>query len=237
MKKQLLLAMAFVAGVFTANAQTHQFDIEKLYQTCWDEINSGEGPATKNSDTKALVNADRTEGIFTLVSPSNRTFRVDADDVTWADETVTTSRLETNGASNTTNGRKIYIDCPKAGTLYVGAYTGTDGRGYTVEKEDGTVLYTESLLTADKGKIYEYPITEAGRIVLNPNAGYYYGILRFVEEGGSTGITSADAEKQVVATEYYNVLGMRLNEPAKGLNIIKKIMDDGSSVTTKAYME
>ena len=30
---------------------------------------------------------------------------------------------------------------------------------------------------------------------------------------------------------------MRLNEPTKGLNIIKKIMDDGSSETTKAYMK
>lgn len=236
MKKQLLLAMAFVAGVFTANAQTYQLDIEGLYQTCLTEATTG-GPATVDG-TKALVNADRTDGIFTLVSPSNRTFRVDVDDVTWEDETVTTSRLETNGASNTTNGRKIYIDCPQDGILYIGAYTGTDGRGYTIEKEDGTVLFTESLVKDDKGKIFQYPIASAGKIVINPNAGYYYGIVKYVvENGSSTGISSSVSSATVVSTEYFNVVGVKQNEPAKGLNIVKKTMDDGTVVVEKEYIK
>lgn len=236
MKKQLLLAMAFVAGVFTANAQTYQLDIEGLYQTCLTEAAAG-GPATVDG-TKALVNADRTDGIFTLVSPSNRTFRVDVDDVTWEDETVTTSRLETNGASNTTNGRKIYIDCPKDGILYIGAYTGTDGRGYTIEKEDGTVLFTESLVKDDKGKIFQYPIASAGKIVINPNAGYYYGIVKYVvENGSSTGISSSVSSATVVSTEYFNVVGVKQNEPAKGLNIVKKTMDNGTVVVEKEYIK
>ena len=185
-----------------------------------------------------MVNADRTDGIFTLVSPSNRTFRVDVDDVTWEDETVTTSRLETNGASNTTNGRKIYIDCPKDGILYIGAYTGTDGRGYTIEKEDGTVLFTESLLKADKGKIFQYPIASAGKIVINPNAGYYYGIVKYVvENGSSTGISSSVSSATVVSTEYFNVVGVKQNEPVKGLNIVKKTMDDGTVVVEKEYIK
>ena len=59
----------------------------------------------------------------------------------------------------------------------------------------------------------------------------------FTPEGGATGITDSAVNKEVVATEYYNVVGMRLNEPAKGLNIIKRIMSDGSVETTKACIE
>ena len=40
--------------------------------------------------------------------------------------------------------------------------------------------------------------------------------------------------KTVVKTEYYNLLGNKLSQPAYGVNIIRKTMSDGSVVTTKS---
>lgn len=56
--------------------------------------------------------------------------------------------------------------------------------------------------------------------------------------GNSVGISSSTASaKVIVATEYYNVAGIKLATPAKGLNIVRNIMEDGSVETVKAYIQ
>lgn len=48
-----------------------------------------------------------------------------------------------------------------------------------------------------------------------------------------TAVKEIGKSKTVVNTEYYNILGSKLSEPANGINIIKKTMSDGSIVTSK----
>lgn len=53
---------------------------------------------------------------------------------------------------------------------------------------------------------------------------------------GTASISSAATIKAIVATEYYNVAGIKLATPAKGLNIVRNIMEDGSVEVVKAYI-
>ncbi|MBQ8607436.1 MAG: hypothetical protein IJ417_04500 [Bacteroidaceae bacterium] len=59
-----------------------------------------------------------------------------------------------------------------------------------------------------------------------------------VKTGKSTAhALTATKGKTVVSIEYYNVVGVKLSKPEKGLNIVKKTMSDGTTVTTKLYIK
>lgn len=242
MKKTLLLSAITIMSTFALNAQNHLLTFENLYQQIITGIAAGTDPATYVTvgAPKILLNQDRTVGIFTLVSPSTRTFRMDSCNATFVGHSHNARiRLEPNGASNTTNGRKIYIDCPAAGTLTVGCWTTTAARGYTVEDATGTVIsnanasmsaVTETLNLP----LHVYNITTAGRIVLNPNAGFYYGFVEFVVGGTSVknvladkGITyngSLISNSNELEVEVYNILG-------------KKLISSTTSISTKNFMK
>ncbi|GAB6011393.1 hypothetical protein [Viscerimonas tarda] len=236
MKRNLLLTLVATFFVVSATAQTHFVKFEELYETIKAEAEA-EGPAALSSGNKYLLNDDRVLGIFKIVSPSNRTARIDKADLKFTNGVETTVRLETNGASNTTNGRKIYIDCPSAGTLTVGGYnsSASELRGYKLEKEDGTAISeaAAALEAADTQAIVPqvYKITEAGIVVLNPNGGIYYGFLQF--EASGSGVSSADAEKVEKSVSYYDLQGRVANENAKGVLIKKTTYTDGSVSTDK----
>ncbi|GHV30883.1 hypothetical protein FACS1894177_04270 [Bacteroidia bacterium] len=240
MRKIVLITLLAVVAMIGANAQTtHLLKFEELWNTIKAEAEAG-GPATLVENNKYLLNDDRTIGIFLLKSPSNRTFRIDKENIGFDNGITTTVRLEPNGASNTSNGRKIYIACPTAGTLTVGAYTTTAGRGYALEKEDGTILdNTNASLNAradaSNMPVQTFTIVEAGTVVLNPNAGIYYGFVQFVESG-SNGINTINAAKEVKSVEYYDLTGKKLNNNTvdKGTVWIEKtIYMDGTSSNKK----
>lgn len=224
MKKQLLLAMAFVAGVLTANAQEWNFS----------DFAAGD-----------IVETTTIEGL-TIHASSAKKISIDGSKKSYEDYSFT-QRLKFGGTGGfdeeTGEAVERVLSFPVNGNAtitVIGTHASSTGDARTLmitaggkENEVGTmevipgeITKKEISYTGDATTIYVYSASSGINL-------YLLGVT----ESGSTGITSADAEKQVVATEYYNVLGMRLNEPAKGLNIIKKIMDDGSSVTTKAYME
>jgi hypothetical protein len=239
MKKNVLfISMFAVMAVFTTHAQTHLLKFEDLWNTIKAEAEAG-GPATLVENNKYLLNDDRSIGIFLLKSPSSRTFRIDKEEIGFVNGITTAVRLETNGASNSSNGRKIYIACPAAGTLTVGAYTTTADRGYVLEKEDGTVLdntYTSMAARTDASNmtVQTFAIAEAGTIVLNPNAGIYYGFVQFVESGA--GIKDINATKEIKSVEYYDLTGKKLdnNAAVKGsIWIEKTIYIDGTSSNNK----
>jgi len=50
---------------------------------------------------------------------------------------------------------------------------------------------------------------------------------------GTVGVNDIKS-KTVVKTEYYNLLGNKLSQPANGVNIIRKTMSDGSIISSKA---
>jgi len=52
----------------------------------------------------------------------------------------------------------------------------------------------------------------------------------------TVGINDMKSSATIVKTEYYNSLGVKLIQPANGLNIIRKTMSDGSIVTSKSFI-
>lgn len=50
------------------------------------------------------------------------------------------------------------------------------------------------------------------------------------------GVNDMKSSATIVKTEYYNTLGVKLSQPANGLNIIRKTMSDGSIVTSKRFI-
>ncbi|HRZ97820.1 MAG TPA: T9SS type A sorting domain-containing protein [Paludibacter sp.] len=223
--KKLLLIVAVISVTFFTNAQTHLLTFESMYNTIITGIAASTEVATYVTvgAPKILLNQDRTSGIFTIVSPSTRTARMDSCNATFVGHSHNARiRLEPNGASNATNGRKIYIECPAPGTLTVGCWTTTAARGYTVENGTGTVLYsTNASMTAVTATtdlpVHVYNIVTAGRVVLNPNAGFYYGFVQFVENTNSVanvfsnnGLTfngSQITNSNNLNVEVFNVLG------------------------------
>ena len=225
MKKTLLTISIILFTLFCSNAQTHLLTFETLYQQMISGIAAGTETATyvEAGKPKILLNTDRTSGIFTLVSPSTRTFRLDSCNATFVGHTHNARiRLETNGSSNTTNGRKIYIDCPTPGKLIVGCWTTTASRGYTVEDDKGVVISdankSMSAVTSTLDlPVHEYNIPSAGRIVLNPNLAIYYGFVEFTQTTGTQTTFLEDkgvsfngtdiVNEKNLSLEVYNVLG------------------------------
>ncbi|MCQ4915072.1 hypothetical protein NE451_11290 [Bacteroides nordii] len=228
MKKQLLLAMAFVAGVFTANAQE------------WNFSNFTAGDFTETTTVEGLtVHASSAKKVS--IDGSNKTF----DDYTF------TQRLKFGGTGSfdAETGEAIdrVLSFPVSGNAtitIIGTHASSSGDPrnlmVTAGSKENEVGSMEVLPGGDLvKKVISYTGEATTIYIFSASSGINLYLLSVKEDGGGdpTGISSAETNKQVIATEYYNVLGMRLNEPAKGLNIIKKIMDDGSSETTKAYME
>lgn len=240
MKKTLLVISILLSTIFVSTAQTHLLTFEEIY----DDIVKGIAAGTETvsvyntgSTTKILLNQDKTVGIFTLVSPSTRTFRMDSTNATFASQIHHARiRLEPNGASNATNGRKIYIDCPAPGILKVGAWTNTADRGYNIEDGSGNIISNaQAALPAVTELVdlptYEYTIPAAGRVVINPNAGIYYGFVQFVS--GGTSVNSIFENKGIsfngrevlnnknLKIEIYNVLGKLVETSTSSINVEK----------------
>jgi hypothetical protein len=240
MKKIVLITLFAVIAILKMDAQvSHFLKFEELWNSIKTEAEA-DGPATLSSGNKYLLNADREIDIFKFVSPSSRTFRIDKEYLKFENGVETTVRLETNGASNATNGRKVYINCPSAGTLTVGGYTATAGRGYTLETETGTVISdaASAALTVPEDKqnisVQTYPITEAGIVVLNPDSGIYYGFLQF-DEAGASAIQSIEVQKEIKSIEYFDLLGRKQidGEIKNSVLIRKTTYTDGTTSAGK----
>ena len=143
-----LLTMALFA--IGAQAQTSwTLDINKIY----DDAKNATGDcanATLSSGTKYLLNeATITQDVFTVVSKSDRTYRIDViqtDEesnivpVKYDDNYTASYRLEPNGASNKTGGRQIFLEAAGPGKLYIGAW-GNEGRSVFVMKATDKTSY------------------------------------------------------------------------------------------------
>jgi hypothetical protein len=239
MKKLYFTLLASMVMMAASAQVTHLLMFEELYEVIKAEAEAG-GPATLESGNKYLLNADREIGIFLLKSPSGRTFRIDKENFGFVNGITTTVRLEPNGSSNATNGRKIYVACPAPGTLTIGAYTASASRGFTLEKEDGTVLdntYASLDVRTDANNtpVQTYTVAEAGTVVINPNAGIYYGFVQFVEAGGGTSLLDVDAKKVIASEEYFDLTGRKIGDKnlQNALLIKKTTYTDGTTSSSK----
>lgn len=237
MKKQVLLAAAFVAAMFgTVNAQN-----SVVFDT-WEQGN------------KNIVSVV-TQGIFTFTASSKNAMSVDANNAKFEDGVTYTTRLKTAGASKDPD-RTITVACPSAGTVIIGARTGSNSatdrnivgtfngtevlNKILLESDATEESYTDDAGEAKTRNIYPFvkvAITEAGNLIISApvnSVNYYY--LAF-EAGTPSGISSSAADKAIIATEYYNVAGIKMNAAQKGLNIVKNFFEDGSVEVKKAYIK
>ena len=225
MKKQLLLVMAFVAATFTVNAQTYAVQ-ESDVITSETEITSVDGvKLTFGNDTYAMkTSSDIDGGALYVAYASGKANPVDGAGLAF----------DKAGAEVPTVGTLYNLAVSKDGTMEIAVVLNPNKKFYVLE--DGVAIdgYDALTVTEKYYGTYSFPV-KAGTFCTGSKLGFYG--FTFTPEGGATGITDSAVNKEVVATEYYNVVGMRLNEPAKGLNIIKRIMSDGSVETTKACIE
>lgn len=54
---------------------------------------------------------------------------------------------------------------------------------------------------------------------------------------GTTGISTVNADKEIVAVEYYSISGKRLDQPANGVNVVVTRYSDGSTRTEKRMIK
>lgn len=224
MKKQLLLVMAFVAGVFTANAQEWNFSDFTAGDIAETTVIDG---LTIHASSGKKVSIDGSKKTFEDYSFTQRlkfggTGGFDAE----TGEPI--DRILSSGKWQCTITVIVHM-LPVPGdprSLMVTAGS-KDNEVGSMEVTPGEITKKEIIYTGEATTIYVY----------SASSGINLYLLSVKENGTPSGIVSAEAGKEVVATEYYNVVGMRLNEPAKGLNIIKRIMSDGSVETTKACIE
>ena len=214
MKKIFTLISLFVLALSAqADGETYTLDLNKVYQ---DAVNqTGDcANATLNSGTKYLLNdATVKQDPFTIVSKSNRTYRIDVIQtdaesqivpVKYSDTYSGSYRLEPNGASNNTGGRQTFLEAEGAGKLTIGAW-GSEGRTFAVIKAtDKTSYYNVANATDDDYKhaftkdetkpvvndvaqVFEIDIPKAGIYCITQDAGIYFGYMSFTQTGSGGG--------------------------------------------------
>lgn len=204
-----LFAAALLAA--SANAQTtYTLDINQIYSDASGATGSCPNATNSGGGTKYLINdATIEQGVFTVVSKENRTYRVDViqtdedkniKPVTYSESYTASYRLEPNGASNNTGGRQMFLDAAGPGKLYIGAW-GNEGRSLIVMKATDKTSYNnvanmsssdfKHTFTADETKaeadgqpqVFEIDITSSGIYCITQDAGIYFGYVSFVQTG------------------------------------------------------
>lgn len=235
--KKIFTLVAMAAMALGAGAQTYILDINKMYEDAKNATGMLSN-ATLNSGSKYLLNdATYTQDVFTVVSKSNRTYRIDLYNPENTEETcdygdyTASARLEPNGASNSSGGRQMFVEVAERGALYIGAWTGTSGRKLVVapatDKESyvnvGNVaiptLSVDLVSGADeKSKVYSVNI-EPGIYCITQDSGIYFAYVKFVTGGDVSGISSITTNSVNADAPVYNLAGQRVSKDAKGVLI------------------
>lgn len=222
----------------SVKAQTYILDINKMYEDA--KTASGMlSNAALNAGSKYLLNdATYTQDIFTVVSKSARTYRIDLYNPDNTEEScdygdyVAKARLEPNGASNSTGGRQMFIDVTEKGALYIGSWTGTTGRKLIVCPAADKTSYinvanvTNPILSVAleagaefKKNVYEANL-EPGTYCITQDASIYFAYVKFVVGAVASGINGVTVDGvENTNTPVYNLAGQRVSKDAKGLLI------------------
>ncbi len=201
-------------------AGTHILNINDIYaaaQTKTAPCENATVNSTNANETKYLLNEATIEmDIFTIVSKSDRSYRIDANtDVDYGDY-ESWSRLEPNGTSNKTGGRQMFIDVPEGGgVLYIGAHGNLNRTLYVTKAADKTsYINVSSVAEADvmlkhafvagEDKAADFNVYKvqlaAGLYCITQDSGIYFTYLKFVEGETYTAPTvSVDALKAEIA--------------------------------------
>lgn len=235
MKKQLLLAAAFVAAMFgTVNAQTYNFA-----GILADEITIT--PAeTGTVGTYSLDNTDvpsisykGTESAVMSVSFSGK----ENIALTYKNGSAKNNILKCGTEFLQTDGKNVVIVLSNVtvGDVISLNVKAKGGTAATFSGEGCTASATNPA-SIDNSEYQEISFTAtASTVSIKETTGGYR--ITTLTVGNSTNISSSAADKAIIATEYYNVAGIKMDAAQKGLNIVKNIFEDGSVEVTKAYIK
>ena len=140
------------------------------------------------------------------------------------------------GGDVPTIGSVFNLSVSKDGEMSIAVVLNANKNFYILE--DGVALTNyNGIKVADKYYgTYEFDV-KAGKTYTTFCTGSKLGFYGFTFTAGrDTGITYSTINKEVVSTEYYNIVGVRTNEPTKGLNMVKSTMSDGSVSVEKVYI-
>ena len=221
MKKQLLFVLAFVASSLSLSAQTWNFS---------------------NFETKDHVETTTISGL-TIYASTDAVVKINANGKTF-DEVVYTQRLQLGGTGgwvdNAPSTRILAFPVTGNTTISVVATTSNnnDDRVLICAVGDNTNILEEKLMPAGILDKYTYNYVGGATTIYlySKSSGINLYSISATPAGGDTGITDSTINKEVVSTEYYNIVGVRTNEPTKGLNMVKSTMSDGSVSVEKVYI-
>lgn len=111
-------------------------------------------------------------------------------------------------------------------------YLSWDGKNWMDSRQDTEMRYTLKIFTGNRFAIFNYATRQ--------NGGYvdvdWFSTEENIDENvfnNLTAIEQVEAKtKRIVSRQFYNVAGVKLSAPQKGLNIVKTRYEDG---TEKAY--
>lgn len=137
------------------------------------------------------------------------------------------------GTTTASHNDKIYLRAvANFKTNKVKFYLSWDGKNWMDSRQDTEMRYTLKIFTGNRFAIFNYATRQ--------NGGYvdvdWFSTEENIDENvfnNLTAIEQVEAKtKRIVSRQFYNVAGVKLSAPQKGLNIVKTRYEDG---TEKAY--
>lgn len=226
MMKQLLLISAFIGAAISVNAQTYAVaDGETITSTT--TITSVPDVTLSFGEDTYTVKADATinEGAVYHHYVSGGINPVDGNGLAF----------DKAGATTPVKGSLFAMKVEKDGNMEIAVVLNASKKYYILE--DGVALEDFNGFTvADKYYgTYSFPV-KAGKTYTTFCTGSKLGFYGFTYTPTGTGIQDSTIEKEVISTEYFNVVGVRTNQAEKGLNMVKRTMSDGTVKVEKLYV-
>ena len=171
---------------------------------------------------------DGTVDFGVKMSSNKRTFVLELTDALWtaigADANDIASLTAGIGTADAITGDATFFTLPQVYDTY----------NNTTGPWDGTVSIQESGSSAYM--IMEFPVVADKTYVLGcfGSKMMVRGVNYAVNEEEPNAVRLIDDNAKVVKTEYYNILGVKISEPANGLNIVKRTYSNGAVRTSKS---
>ena len=151
----------------------------------------------------------------------------------WQGNVDDTEHYKVFGTTTASHNDKIYLRAvANFKTNKVKFYLSWDGKNWMDSRQDTEIRYTLKIFTGNRFAIFNYATRQ--------NGGYvdvdWFSTEENIDENvfnNLTAIEQVEAKtKRIVSRQFYNVAGVKLSAPQKGLNIVKTRYEDG---TEKAY--
>ncbi len=137
------------------------------------------------------------------------------------------------GTTTASHNDRIYLRAvANFKTNKVKFYLSWDGKTWMDSKQDTEMRYTLKIFTGNRFAIFNYATKQ--------NGGYvdvdWFSTEENIDENVINNLTAIEQveqkTKRIISRQFYNVAGVKLSTPQKGLNIVKTRYEDG---TEKAY--